>query len=70
MTSWAGFTRDRQRFTIVDGGGSTIVRAQLTPAIRLIFTPPVDGLPPVATPRLWVSSNGRKWASGNDREWI
>lgn len=26
--------------------------------------------PPVATPRLWASTNGRQWASGNDREWI
>lgn len=42
---WVRWDKARHTLTVVDAGGSRAVLADLSPSLRVRFTPPVDGTP-------------------------
>lgn len=66
---WARWDSARHSLTIVADGATTRVRADLSPSFSVQFTPPVDGVPPTATPMFYADDTAMVYADDTAMEY-
>jgi len=65
----ARWDRARHTLTVVSEGGTRRVLADLSPSFRVVFTPPVDTTPPVATPLYYADNTAMTYADSTAMEY-